>query len=671
MATMAALILFFFIYQIGQYANWQKPVQENHYIWNLSKEQVKWDVFYGQSAQCGDSPCQFSSDHKQVTKQMVLPAREFPLLDWKKNQKIYLSASLNIPDLLLKFDEPLVIYSAYIWAEKYTFYLNQKPFHAGGKETVFITLPKEILSKTIDLAFEIDPGNLPYQGLANKIDLLIGPKSLLSRQAYSSHEYLTTYQLWFLVPKLILCFFFIALFIGFYRFKEIRYLVYFLLASALTNYVRSDYYPTSLNAYLDGRVADHLVFSFSQIALLMFVHEYFRRYSKIFNFLIRTAVCVLVFCSGLFLVSSEAQALWLRSEFFTKIGQVLYYSAYMYGTFLSAVTAFYLREKGINGFRAITAQTLYIVFGALTLFLMIFELFGYQQITDPYYFQNVGSMLLIFTFAASVLIEFGIALPQRNLIKGLFTKFIHKKVLKDALKSEELLIPRKRNIVTLVVDIRGFSSYCELRSPEEVVATLVSVRNLITESAQAFYGLVDKFTGDGALLIFGVIDSNRNYAMDSIQASFMLLQNFQRQLGGIQSVNGQCLRLGIGVSSGDAIVGAIGSDAKTEYTALGHSVNMAFRLEDLTKALNMPFVIDTETFASVSKRVIVCMFKDQKVKGIEKRVVVYGLIAYLGEEDEWISISPEYDCILKNLKTAAVLLPEEIMVLNGIEKLKA
>lgn len=635
MAILAISIMAIFITAITQYAYWQQDIEKDPNLWNLTDSGILWDVHYGNSEDCNGVPCQFVSGQKVVDKQMTLPAREFPLLDWQRGQKIYLDTKIKLPKKLLKTDQPIAFYSLYIWAENYRFFLNGKEFHSGGKETVFITIPQSMLQEVNSFAFEIDSGDLPYQGLANRHDLLMGPKDAMASLAHSSHEYLTAYPLWFMIPKLVLCLFFICLFLGLYRYREVSYLVVFLGISAFSDFAKSAYFETWFGIE-EAHMLSYMSTLFAQLWFLVFIHEYFRRHSNFFNFASRTALFVVIIAGGLFHLHEPSRVALLRIFFLTEWTHLVDICSYLYGATLALALNLYLTRKNQFTFRRKSSLFLF------WLFLGSFS-FGVWQVVyptlerDPQYLTTLLNIFLIFTFAALLLIEFSMSLPTRNAMQKLFTRFMDNRILVDAMKSEELLRPKQRKVISLVVDIRNFTNFVDKNSIGKVTEKLIKFRRIVESEVQNHFGLLDKFLGDGALIHFTYESILRQPAMDAVSAAHQISKTFSEE-----NRTGEKLSLCFGANLGEALVGAIGDDKKAEYTAVGQSVNSAFRIESLTRVLGVDLLVNEELYREVASRCLAVEFKDQKLKGISKSQNIYGILAYRKDNSEWSFINENH-----------------------------
>lgn len=159
----------------------------------------------------------------------------------------------------------------------------------------------------------------------------------------------------------------------------------------------------------------------------------------------------------------------------------------------------------------------------------------------------------------------------------------------------------KRALGILCVDIRGSTALAERMEPVALARLIVDFRRLVDAAVTAHDGVIDKFIGDGALVLFGVLPSTRNVAADAIDCARDILTRIDRFNSERATGDGEWLSIGVGVHFGEVFVGVIGHDDRVEFTALGEAVNVTARLEKATKAQACRLLI-SETVLEASGR---------------------------------------------------------------------
>ncbi|MBB4345556.1 adenylate/guanylate cyclase domain-containing protein [Rhizobium leguminosarum] len=143
---------------------------------------------------------------------------------------------------------------------------------------------------------------------------------------------------------------------------------------------------------------------------------------------------------------------------------------------------------------------------------------------------------------------------------------------------------RRQQAAILFVDIRGFTAYAEGVDPARLSIFISSFRRRVTHAAEAFGGVVDKFIGDGALLVFGVPDPQSDDCTRAIACAQELLE-LMDQWNAKRGFDPP-IRVGIGIHTGEVYCGLVGDDKRIEFTVLGDVVNVAAKIEQATKRFN-------------------------------------------------------------------------------------
>ncbi len=177
---------------------------------------------------------------------------------------------------------------------------------------------------------------------------------------------------------------------------------------------------------------------------------------------------------------------------------------------------------------------------------------------------------------------------------AMFSRFVNPHVVKELIASGGLARGGERRQVTLLFsDIRGFTSLSETRSPEEVVALLNDYFSMQVGVIFKHAGALDKFIGDAIMAFWGAPLDDENHAEHAIQAALEMYERvceFKVKMG----ETGLVFDVGIGLHSGPAVVGLIGSEQRREYTAIGDTVNLASRIEGLTRGV-APVLVSEDT----------------------------------------------------------------------------
>ncbi len=206
-----------------------------------------------------------------------------------------------------------------------------------------------------------------------------------------------------------------------------------------------------------------------------------------------------------------------------------------------------------------------------------------------------------FSQMAAALGTMASGLRERDTVKRAFSGYISRQVL-DALVAKgdlSALKGERRRITVLFSDIRGFTAIAEVMRPEAVVALLGEYFERMVDVVVRNQGTIDKFLGDGMMVIFGAPLDDPFQEEHAVNAAIEM----QKELAVLNKrweAEGRApVRMGIGINSGAAVVGNIGSDQRMEYTAIGDTVNLASRLESASKDMGVDIVVSEHTYDAV------------------------------------------------------------------------
>ena len=184
---------------------------------------------------------------------------------------------------------------------------------------------------------------------------------------------------------------------------------------------------------------------------------------------------------------------------------------------------------------------------------------------------------------ASAFNGMAVGLQERDKVRDLLGKSVSPEVARELMRSEIELGGEIRNVTILFSDLRDFTAHSETQLPQELVKELNAYLTEVTGAVEAAGGIVDKYIGDAVMAVFGAPVEVPDHADRAVHAAMEILraeENLNRQRGefGLGP-----LRTGIGISTGDVVAGNVGSTSRNNYTVIGNEVNLASRLESLTK----------------------------------------------------------------------------------------
>jgi len=222
--------------------------------------------------------------------------------------------------------------------------------------------------------------------------------------------------------------------------------------------------------------------------------------------------------------------------------------------------------------------------------------------------------------------EMATGLEQRERLKNTFGKFVNRDLAEQALKGELSLGGERKKVTVFFSDIRNFTAMSEKMQPEDVLSMLNEYMSKMVDVITSRGGVVDKFVGDAIMAIWGAPINREDDALNAVTACLQMRNalydlNVKRKAKSLPE-----LRIGMGLNTGTAIVGNMGSSEKMEYTAIGDTVNLASRIESQTKELKADILINQTVYDEVKHNIEAIPCKRVTVKGKEDEVQLYRVI---------------------------------------------
>jgi adenylate cyclase len=188
------------------------------------------------------------------------------------------------------------------------------------------------------------------------------------------------------------------------------------------------------------------------------------------------------------------------------------------------------------------------------------------------------------------------------------------------------LAGERLEVSILFQDIRGFSALSESLDPATLLRVLNQFFTEVVAAVEAEGGVVKQFTGDGVMALFGAPRPCPDHPQRAVRAALGLVARLARLNTQLRSQGMPPLRIGVGIHAGDVVAGLIGPDKRVEYGVVGEPVNLASRVEELTKELGATILVSKEIAARLGAEFVLGRTATLPVKGKTRPVEVIEVV---------------------------------------------
>ncbi len=302
-------------------------------------------------------------------------------------------------------------------------------------------------------------------------------------------------------------------------------------------------------------------------------------------------------------------------------------SPQMFNAFI-ALIAFYATIKAFAIYRRTRDWKFLVILGMIIIFATQsliefagFKLFGFVEGLMRYiYFIPLLIFLVYDRLEAGRLKE----KKEKEKVKGLFGRYVASTVVDKLMKEAEIKLGGvKEEVTILFTDVRDFTKLSEKLPPEKIVSLLNKHFDVLTEVVLKYEGTLDKYIGDSAMVVFNVPIKQEDHAFRAVMSAIEMQKEIKKLNKILKREKENEINIGIGIATGEAVVGNIGSYKFMDYTAIGDTVNTASRLNGAAGPGEI--VMNEKTYKMVKNRI-----KDYdidpdiiKVKGKEKALKVF------------------------------------------------
>lgn len=195
---------------------------------------------------------------------------------------------------------------------------------------------------------------------------------------------------------------------------------------------------------------------------------------------------------------------------------------------------------------------------------------------------------------------------KKHKILNIFQKYVPENIIKETITSDKDSFPvtysHLSKVAVLFCDISGFIKPANKKESDEIINFLNEYLNILDECIDRHRGFINKFIGSGVLVIFGAPASYPENTYNAIYCALNMVSLLEKLNKSYQEKFGKTLNIGIGITTGETIIGYLGSPKYIEYTALGDTINTAIRLQHLTQEMFKEVLITQQTYDEVKDR---------------------------------------------------------------------
>lgn len=187
---------------------------------------------------------------------------------------------------------------------------------------------------------------------------------------------------------------------------------------------------------------------------------------------------------------------------------------------------------------------------------------------------------------------------RQQRIANLFGQQVSKEVAEKMLENDGKIESSRMNVAVMFIDIRNFSGYVADKRPEEIVQYQNSFFSIVIDAIESHKGIVNQFLGDGCMITFGAPLPLENPSHNAVEAALEILQRLEARIG-----EGKIAptRIGIGIHTGEAVTGNIGTLHRQQYSITGNVVILATRIEQLNKEFQSQVLVSEDVYQSVGQ----------------------------------------------------------------------
>ena len=208
-----------------------------------------------------------------------------------------------------------------------------------------------------------------------------------------------------------------------------------------------------------------------------------------------------------------------------------------------------------------------------------------------------------------------------------FNRFAPARVVENILGRQSLDLAETREVTILFADLRGFTAMSEQMEAPDLVDLLNQYFQRMDRAAEEHSGFVSKFIGDGLLVLFGALRHNPWQSTDAVRAALAMQEQVRALDASIDAPDLPSLSLSVGIHRGPVVAGIVGSLDVMEFTVVGRHVNIASRVEELTRQHDEDILITDAVATDLDPAIVLHEKPPCEVKGVKAPITTYAVPA--------------------------------------------
>lgn len=297
--------------------------------------------------------------------------------------------------------------------------------------------------------------------------------------------------------------------------------------------------------------------------------------------------------------------------------------------------------------KSITTRTFVNFSVYIIIYIAVRYLFVSQMIYIDLFYPLFGLLLSIASIEA---VAFSYQERSSKFMRGAFSSYLSADLLNELIKNPEALSlgGEKKELSILFSDIRGFTTISESMDAQSLVQLLNRYFTPMTNTVLEHKGMLDKYIGDAVMAFYNAPVDVQNHADEACLSALEMIERLNALNAELKEEGIPSIHIGIGINTADVVVGNMGADTRFNYTVMGDGVNLASRVEGLTKNYGIEILITEFTFKSLKADFITREIEPVVVKGKDEAVLLYQLMP---SSDESREIKKLYDHALSVYKS--------------------